>query len=202
MKFLVCVDCQNDFMSQDGSLYNSATAAIRPALVNRVNKAIEDETEIVICTLDTHDKYSYKNTLEGKRIQIYHCINGSYGWSLIPELGKIADEEDFSFFIREMASESNFFKEKKNLIVPKTSFTADQLDAIISLVRDYCGESIDEIEICGVCTDICVISNALFLRSKFPNVRITVNRDLTAGTSDEATAAAIKVMESCLIDII
>ncbi|MDR2933641.1 MAG: cysteine hydrolase [Oscillospiraceae bacterium] len=101
-----------------------------------------------------------------------HCMRGTPGWRIIPELDT-----------------------GNAPCVEKPAFMSLIWDAVI-------GEDVSTIELCGVCTDICVVSNALFLRAQYPEARIVVNAGCCAGTSVENHKAALAVMRSCLIDIV
>lgn len=181
MKFYVMVDMQNDF------LYGSLKVSNATDLVERVNnKLIEASTEensYLIITRDTHHK-EYLNTLEGKKLPVEHCIKGTEGWEIDGMLKTAID----------MFWEDNF------TYIDKTTFGSFDLAEAIDQAR--VNDEISEIEIFGVCTDICVVSCALVLRAAFPNVKITVNQNLCAGSNIVAHEAALKVMNSCQIDII
>lgn len=124
----------------------------------------------VVFTLDTHDDNLYLDSLEGKGIPIKHCIKGTLGHRIIPSL-------------------EEFARDKNTLL--KNGFAAKDL---ISLCEGF-----DEIYLCGVCTDICVIANGILLRGHFPNKKIFVLGDLCFGTDKESHQNAIKQMEKCLI---
>lgn len=114
----------------------------------------------------------YMETLEGEKLPIPHCIKDSEGWEIIPQL-----------------------KENVTNVIEKYTF-----GSIFSLPGAVA--SVEEIELIGVCTDICVVSNALVLRAYYPNKKITINSKCCAGTSIEAHESALSVMKSCQIDII
>lgn len=159
-KVLIVVDMQYDFIY--GSLGSEAAQAIVPKVAKKVKNFNGD----IICTKDTHFE-NYLSTFEGKNLPIEHCITGTPGHKLIPEVDK-------------------------GLSVNKGSFG-----------YDWCGlDKYDEIEICGLLTDICVVSNALILRSKYPEKRIVVDASCCAGSSMDNHKAALMVMSSCMIDII
>jgi len=123
-------------------------------------------------TLDTHYNKYYADSIEGKTLPI-HCVNNSNGHAIV---------EEFTDYIRNTITKSTFAR------------TCWELS--------FYNETIEEIELCGVCTDICVISNALALRSLYPNANIIIHADCCAGLTPEAHEAALKVMESCLIEVI
>ncbi len=166
---VIVVDMQNDFVT--GPLGGKLTKSIVPDVVEFVEerKALGDK---IIFTRDTHNKDDYNLTVEGQNIPI-HCIEGTDGWEIIPELKELAQD---SIII----NKSTFgFLDWKSLITPED-------DGIIILV--------------GVCTDICVISNALILRSLFPERKITINTGCTFGTSIEKTQNAISIAAANLIE--
>lgn len=159
-KVLIVIDMQYDFIY--GSLGSEAAQAIVPKVAEKVKNFNGD----VFCTKDTHFE-NYLDTFEGKNLPIEHCIIGTPGHRLIPEVDK-------------------------GQSINKSSFG-----------YDWGGfGKYDEIEICGLLTDICVISNALILRSKYPEKRIVVDSNCCAGSSIENHRAALMVMNSCMIDII
>lgn len=171
-KLLIVIDMQNDFVT---GVLGSEEAQIA---AKKIAKHI-GEYDRVIFTRDTHDE-NYLNTLEGKFLPVPHCIEDSYGHEIIPELKNIKSEN------QEIST------------IYKRTFGAP-ISWWLSIDND---SNYDTIEICGVCTDICVVSNALILRSLFPNTRIICHKDWCAGTSKEAHEAALKVMQSCQIEIV
>ena len=135
------------------------------------------EYDRVIFTRDTHDD-NYLNTLEGKFLPVPHCIECSEGHEVIPELMNIRSRH------QEIST------------LDKSSFGS------FSWLGTFEAFDYEAIEICGVCTDICVISNALILRAIFKNKRIICHKDWCAGTTKEAHEAALEVMKSCQIEVI
>lgn len=176
-KILVVVDMQNDFIH--GPL---GSEEARKAAVNAKEKLEKYGTEYerVIFTHDTHFE-DYFDTLEGKRLPVKHCSYGTEGWMLCREVAW------------------NLIDNSKSSYICKTIFGCERL---VRLLNETVLDSSDEIELIGVCTDICVVSNALMIRSAFPNNVIKVDASCCAGTSVEAHEAALKVMQSCMIDII
>lgn len=172
MKYLIVVDMQNDFIN--GSLGSEAAQAIVPAVAAKIEEYRKDAFAKIIFTHDTHSN-DYLETFEGKNLPVVHCVEGTNGWEIHTDL-KSDNSSDFHFY--------------KN--------TFGFLDW-----TDYLNISdTDEIEIIGLCTDICVVSNALILRAIFPNVRIICDSSCCAGTSEEAHNAALTVMKSCQITVI
>ena len=169
-KVLIVVDMQNDFVT--GPL---GSEAAQTAAKNIAEHLLEYDR--VIFTRDTHDD-DYLNTLEGKFLPVPHCIEGSEGHEVIPELMNIRSRH------QEVST------------LDKYSFGS------FSWLGAFDAFDCEAIEICGVCTDICVISNALILRSMFNNKRIICHKDWCAGTSPAAHEAALEVMESCQIEVV
>ena len=172
-KVLVVVDMQKDFV--DGALRNEEAIEIVPYVKEKIRKAKEDGTKVIF-TLDTHDE-GYMETEEGKNLPVPHCIRGSEGWKILDELEpeKYGDE----FFEKETFGSTalaRYFTENK--------------------------EETDEVEFIGVCTDICVISNAMILKAAFPEVPVSVRADCCAGVTPESHNTALNAMKACQIDIL
>ncbi|MCM1324332.1 MAG: cysteine hydrolase [Acetobacter sp.] len=176
MKILIVVDMQNDFVSM--ALGTPEAQVIVPEVVKKIEEYKNDKSNFIVFTRDTH--YSnYMETLEGKKLPVPHCIVGSEGWNIIPEI-KI---------------------DENSLIVDKKTFGYEKWEGLFDAFNIYYSQ-IDEIELCGLCTDICVISNALILRALYPNKPITVDAKCCAGVTPEKHKAALEVMKSCQIDVI
>lgn len=175
---LVIIDMQNDFIN--GSLGTPEAESI----VDNVIEAVKNWEGPIIYTKDTHEE-NYFTTLEGKYIP-GHCNRYTEGWKY---------PEDLYYAIRmhqgpvENLNKSTFgsLSLGTSCVFPNSSYT----------IKDD-----DIITICGLCTDICVISNALILRAKYPNNKIQVMADCCAGTTPEKHKMALEVMKSNLIDII
>lgn len=179
-KILIVVDMQFDFV--DGTL-GSEEAKVAAVKIEEKIKSLDDST-FIIFTRDTHYD-NYMETLEGKKLPIPHCIFETEGWNVIDTLIKAAKGKEIHF-------------------LNKKTFGATGLH---NCIFNYCIQkqiNIEdlEVEFCGVCTDICVVSNALLLRANFPNMDISLHKDLCAGTDPDHHEAALKVMEACQIDII
>lgn len=179
-KILVIVDMQNDFI--DGVLGNNETKLVVPRLIKKLKKYGKNYDSIYL-TRDIHFD-NYMETLEGKKLPIPHCIKKSGGENINKDVWEVIK------MLR---------KEKKYVgVIDKHTFASKDLIAVLSQV---CGSN-DEIEICGVCTDICVVSNAIGLRMAMPNTVIKVDSYCCAGTSIKANNAALRTMASCQIDVI
>lgn len=173
-KALIVVDMQKDFV--DGSLGTPAAQSIVPAVAEKI-RAFRGDALLV--TLDTHGT-DYLQTLEGKKLPVPHCIKGTPGHALHSEI---------------QAALSG----KPHTLVEKNTFGS--FDVARLLAERFPGET-PEIELVGLCTDICVLSNALLLRAAFPNAPITVDARCCAGVTEDAHRAALTAMQSCQIDIL
>ena len=181
MKILIVVDAQNDFIS--GVLGTPEAEAAIPYITEKVNEA--DDNTLIVYTRDTHYA-NYLDTPEGKKLPIEHCIEGTNGWQI----------------------DSRVYKDDC-LILNKHTFGIRNWDNILDDIYPVLDiypitDSLEEIELCGFCTDICVISNALNLQSYFhtAGVPITVDAKACAGVTPEKHNAALDVMESCQINVI
>ena len=170
-KVLVVVDMQNDFIT--GSLANKEAEKIVPQIAEYIRNFDGD----VIATRDTHFEATYLKSQEGKKLPVVHCIEATWGWDIADEIKKaIWERENFRF-------------------LNKHKFGSLALGNIVDTFYD-------EVEICGVCTDICVISNAMILKaSTRKDIKVTVLKNLCAGTTPENHENAIKAMELCQIDM-
>lgn len=157
----------------DGALGTKEAQAIVP----NVKKKIEEYRKIggkIIYTYDTHTK-DYLQTHEGKNLPVPHCIKNSNGWQISDEIAPI--DEDGRIY--------------------KICFGYNKWNGVEYNLQNY-----DSFELIGLCTDICVVSNALILRSMYPEKDIFVDASCCAGVTPEKHAAALEVMKSCHINII
>ena len=176
-KLLVVVDMQNDFI--DGIFENHFAKRI----VNDVAKTIESWDGDVILTQDCHDADCYNLHPESKLYRL-HCAIGTRGWELNEKISKALDKHHDNFM------------DRRSLLFRKQYFHSEELSKEVS-DGEY-----EDVTICGLCTDICVISNALRIKQDNPNVKVTVLSDLCAGTSVDNHNAALAVMQSCLINVV
>ncbi len=174
MKYLIVVDMQNDFVT--GSLGTKEAQVIVPNVV----KKVREYDGRVIFTKDTHTA-DYLNTQEGKKLPVEHCIEGQEGWLLFGELEKLA-------------------KEGGCKVYKKPTFGCVELAADLKAIND--GEPIEKIELCGLCTDICVISNALLLKAFMPEVPVCVDASCCAGVTVTSHQNALDAMKMCQINIV
>lgn len=205
MKAVVFVDVQKDFI--DGALRNEKAIEVTPKIVEFANRIVNDDECKIYATRDTHEetKYAdvqfkgktetiptkgYLTTLEGQKLPVEHCVEGTDGW--------MVDERLLS------ALQIGHSDDSKPMFactfVNKPTFGSFDLAEI--LAEDFADKSLDEIILCGFCTGICLVSNALLLRAKFPNTKITVMKDLCACVTPESHEAALKTMQMCQIDVI
>lgn len=177
MKILVVVDMQNDFIT--GALGSPDAQAIVPAVKARISDYLCKDDTFVIFTRDTHYPESYDNTVEGKKLPVPHCFRDTDGWQVIPELA-----EEIPGY------------ETKVRYVNKTHFGSL---ALVEFLNTF--DNIEYVELCGVCTDICVVSNALLLKASAKDFPVLVNGKLCAGTSKENHEAALLTMKNCHVDV-
>ncbi|MCR5136203.1 MAG: cysteine hydrolase [Oscillospiraceae bacterium] len=172
-QFLVVVDMQRDFV--DGALGTKEAEAIVPAVVEKIRSFDGD----LFVTYDTHFE-DYLETPEGKKLPVPHCIYGTEGWELDERVGEVVEEMPH-------------FK------VQKYTFGSTTLPHLMTEAAD--GEEFS-IELIGLCTDICVVSNALILKAHFPEAPISVDASCCAGVTPALHEAALQTMRSCQIDVI
>ncbi len=172
-KFLIVVDMQKDFV--DGALGTKEAVAI----VDNVVKKIDNFEGEILVTYDTHFD-NYMETSEGKKLPVPHCIKATDGWKLDSKVEKALSGKEY----------------KK---VEKITFGSVELP---KLVKEAAGEEEFTIELVGLCTDICVVSNALLLKANFPEVEITVDASCCAGVTPDTHEAALATMGCCQINII
>lgn len=177
-KVLIVVDMQNDFVT--GPLGTPEARGIVPNIQEKIQHYLKNEEGIVIFTRDTHDRF-YMETQEGKHLPIPHCIFGTKGWNIIPELDGYTHN---------------------SFILNKDTFGNDYWEDVFDIRTNNVSFPIESIELIGVCTDICVITNALILKTIYPEIPIIVDASCCAGTSPENHKAALQVMKSCQIEVI
>lgn len=169
---LVIVDMQHDFI--DGSLGTNDALAILQPVAEKILQRREDGWEILL-TLDTHDN-NYLQTQEGRKLPIKHCIKGTPGWELHPAIKKVLKDARFKAF-------------------EKPTFGSEALVAYLKKTKP------DTIEFIGLCTDICVVSNAIATKMALPEAEIIVDSSCCAGTSPANHQAALTTLAACQITI-
>ncbi|MGP1589219.1 MAG: cysteine hydrolase family protein [Oribacterium sp.] len=171
-KILVVIDMQNDFI--DAALGTKEAVAIVETVKEKIRSYPAAD---VIATMDTHS-VNYMETQEGKYLPVPHCIKGSDGWQIRPEIaGLLAGAK----------------------IYEKPTFGSLAMAEDLMMIASR--EEI-ELELIGLCTDICVVSNALLLKASMPEVKISVDAACCAGVTPEKHLAALEIMRSCQIQII
>ena len=178
---LIVVDMQRDFIT--GALGSAEARAIVPAVASRIRRAQEEGTQVVF-TLDTHGE-DYMTTREGRFLPVPHCIQGTAGWALEPDIAKTCKPGMISF-------------EK-----PTFGSTAlCQHVAALAAAKGCVDGAGFRVELCGVCTDICVISNALLIKAALPEADILINGTLCAGVTPQKHEAALETLRSCQIEVL
>lgn len=171
-QILVVVDMQNDFI--DGVLGTVQAQGIVDKVVQKIRQY---PAEAIVATKDTHQK-DYLQTREGKYLPVEHCIQGTWGWELRKE---VADALSGA------------------VILEKTTFGAMQLAETVKRLaqgdKDIC------VEVVGLCTDICVVSNALLLKTSLPDAVIRVDASCCAGVTPESHQAALLTMKMCQVEV-
>ena len=190
IKVLILVDCQNDFI--DGSLANKDAQACIPAIVEKIKNF---DGDAIFFTMDTHDE-NYLDTPEGKKLPVKHCIYNTDGWQLNKEifdvLFPVPDDKKINGILKPTFASVCSYKDGATLIEKILELESGNQEPIPM-----------EIEMCGFCTDICVISNTLALKGfTYDFAEITVDSKCCAGVTPEKHEAALEVMRSCQINVI
>lgn len=167
-KVLVVVDMQNDFI--DGALGTKEAVAIVP----HVKEKIENFDGVVLYTRDTHFE-DYMNTQEGHNLPVPHCIKGTDGWQIRPELDTLRQTE----------------------AIDKVTFGSKDLVDVLKTIED-----IEEITFVGLCTDICVISNVMVTKAFYPEIPLVVDAKCCAGVSVQTHLNALEAMKVCQVKVI
>jgi nicotinamidase-related amidase len=168
---LLVIDMQNDFI--DGALGTAEAVSIVP----KVKEKIRNFCGPVLFTRDTHETW-YSETQEGRNLPVPHCIRGTEGWQIRPELDEL----------------------RRTDAVDKDTFgSVDLGEQLLSMNEE---EEIGSITLVGLCTDICVISNALLVKAFLPEVPIIVDAACCAGVTVQSHENALNAMEVCQIRVI
>ena len=168
---LIVVDMQNDFI--DGALGTAEALAIVP----KVKEKIEGFQGQVFFTRDTHQA-NYMDTQEGRKLPVPHCIEGSDGWQIRPELEALRRTE----------------------AVDKPGFGCVQLAGRLREMNE--SAPIGSVTLIGLCTDICVISNAMLIKAYLPELPVKVDAACCAGVTPESHENALAAMAMCQIEIL
>ena len=176
-KILVVVDMQNDFI--DGALGN---AECKAAVANVVNKIEAFDGDEIYYTLDTHHD-DYMETQEGKKLPVMHCVEDSNGWQLNDLIDKALGT-----------------KKCPVVGIPKPTFGSVSLAN--ELMFEFEENDVFEVELVGVCTDICVISNAMLIKAFFPEAKVVVDASCCAGVTPASHKNALEAMKMCQIEVV
>ena len=170
-RILIVIDMQNDFI--DGALGSAEAQAAVPVVAARLRAYAPED---IFATRDTHSE-DYPTTREGRFLPVVHCVKGTPGWEIHPALKALIPEEH---------------------IFDKPTFGSEALTAA---VRDMykAEDGALSVELAGVCTDICVVSNALLLKAALPEMDIYVDPACCAGVTPLKHEAALETMRSCQI---
>ena len=159
---------------QNDFISGTLGSAQAQAIVSRVLSLVRDFAGEVIFTRDTHGA-DYLDTQEGRKLPVPHCIKGTEGWEICDELRPYAKR-----------------------VLDKPTFGATELPRLL----EAAGEEVEEITLCGLCTDICVISNAMLCKAAFPEARVSVIADASAGVSVASHNTALDAMRAVQIEIL
>ena len=171
-KLLLVIDMQTDFV--DGALGSAEAVAIVPNVLSEIAKYGKSD---IIATRDTHPE-DYMQSREGRYLPVPHCIKGTAGWQIHPALAPALEG---------------------CLVIDKPTVGSTELcDHIVKLAAK---EEI-EVTLVGLCTDICVVSNAMLIKAALPEIDVKVVANACAGVTPESHAAALTTMKMCQIDII
>lgn len=172
MKALVVVDYQNDFVN--GSLGFAGAERLEPVILSKI-ETTRSQGGQVIFTFDTHGE-NYLDTAEGRKLPVVHCVDGTEGHRLFGRVAEAVRPED--------------------ILIKKPAFGSLELADLLK----KCG--FDEVELCGLVTDICVVSNAIIAKAALPESRIVVDGSACATADPEAHERALAVMRGVQIDVI
>lgn len=156
----------------DGSLGTVEAQAMLPRLKDKLEKELATGSVELVFTMDTHGA-DYLDTQEGKNLPVKHCIKGCRGWEITPVLEK--------------------FVKKARAVVEKGAFGSMALPNFLS--------DAEEVELVGLCTDICVISNALLIKAAYPEMPVSVDASCCAGVTPESHKNALEAMKMCQIKV-
>ncbi len=171
-RILIVIDMQNDFI--DAALGTKEAESTVEAVKEKI---LSYPASDIIATMDTHAE-NYLETQEGKNLPVKHCIRGTEGWKIRPDIAELLPGAK---------------------IYEKPTFGSMALAADLKAISE--AEEI-ELELVGLCTDICVVSNALLLKAAMPEVKISVDASCCAGVTPEKHLAALETMRSCQIHVL
>lgn len=172
---LIVVDMQTDFV--DGALGTPEAVAILDNVTAKIKAYAHDSDGVIFVTYDTHTE-DYMNTSEGKHLPVPHCIKGTAGWALHPAVAAALEGVTYT-------------------AVEKPTFGSVELPTLVgqAAAGDF------SVELIGLCTDICVVSNTLLLKAHYPEVSISVDASCCAGVTPDTHKAALTTMGMCQIEV-
>lgn len=170
-KILVVIDMQNDFI--DGALGTKEAVGIVERVVRKIKEYPQD---CIYATRDTHGP-NYLTTPEGRGLPVEHCIRGGHGWQIRREVSEAIPGA---------------------VIIDKPSFGS--LVLVERLKQERKKEELT-VELVGLCTDICVVTNALLIKTALPDVEVSVDASCTAGVTPQSHEAALLTMKMCQIKV-
>ena len=193
MKVLIVVDMQKDFV--DGSLGTKEAQAIVPLVAETIEQ-MADKNTVVIFTKDTHEE-NYLNTQEGKNLPVPHCIKGTAGHGIVDEV--------FCAYLNRLNEFADPYEaypllESDPIRVEKPTFGSIELQNMLYDMNERLG--VEEITLMGLCTGICVLSNAILCKATLPEVPVNVVADCCACVTPESHQTALEAMKLCQINII
>lgn len=190
-KILVIVDMQNDFI--DGPLGSVEAKAVAPKVADYIREHADKDT-ILLFTKDTHGS-NYAETLEGKNLPIAHCLKNTNGWELAPVIAEaLYDTRD------QYNSFDSYFPYVSDHVIRKPSFGSIDFQNLLYVIESEC--PVKEITLMGVCTGICVLSNAILAKATLPDVPVRVVEECCACVTPKSHETAIEAMRMCQIEII
>lgn len=155
----------------DGALGSKEAQVMLPHLVAKLER---EKDALLIFTQDTHSK-NYMETQEGRNLPVPHCIKPEKGWEIAPSLQP---------FVKMAAA-----------VIEKPAFGSLELPKAVAKLQP------DEVELVGLCTDICVISNAMILKAAFPELPVAVDASCCAGVTPASHDNALQAMKMCQVDV-
>ena len=193
MKVLIVVDMQKDFV--DGSLGTKEAQAIVPLVAETIEQIAAPDT-VVIFTKDTHPD-NYMSTLEGKNLPVPHCIKGTAGHSIVDEV--------FNAYINVIDTYADAYEvypmtEINPIKVEKPTFGSIELQNVLYDINENHG--VEEVTLMGLCTGICVMSNAILAKATLPEVPVRVVEECCACVTPYSHKTAIDAMRLCQIEIV
>ena len=175
-KLIVVVDMQKDFI--DGALGSAEAVKIVDRCAEKIEKA-RDAGDIIVFTRDTHGD-DYMQTEEGKNLPVPHCLVGTRGWELVDELDAFQRERNLPVYLKG---------------------TFGSIDLMRDIVAAHARGKVASVEFIGLCTDICVISNAMLVKAALPQLPVSVDAACCAGVTPALHDAALAAMASCQIAV-